>query len=200
MTTVGGERAWTSERISDAPAWLVALVARGGDGFVEIRYGRGGFPKQQFLPAEQCVEDPEAVVSWTLELTERYDVAIGMAVRGRKRGRIEDCVRVNLLWADIDKGDVSLLERIPTQPSLICESSPSHLHAYWEIKEPCDLTDEVERGRFKEALRRVQAAVRSDSVSDLARIMRMPGTLNWKHVRCDSDDPGMVTPIVFRPC
>lgn len=108
-------------------------------------------------------------------------------------------MRVNLLWADIDKGDVELLERLPTKPSLICESSPTHLHAYWQIKEPADLTDERERALFCEALRRVQAAVRSDNVSDLARIMRVPGTLNWKHVACEADDPVMVTPIAFNP-
>jgi hypothetical protein len=196
--TLGDERTYTS--IGDSPEWLVALVARGGGGFVEFRYGRKGFRHQRFLPAERCVEDPGAVISWTLELTERFDVAMGMAVRGQRRGRIEDCVRVNVLWADIDKGDVNLLERIPTPPSLICESSPTHLHAYWEIREPADLTDERERATFREALRRVQAAVRSDHVSDLARIMRVPGTLNWKRVTDDAtDDPTMVTPIVFRP-
>lgn len=198
-TTAGGERTWTSERITDAPAWLVALVARGGGGFVEVRYGRNGFPKQQFLSAEKVAEDPDAFVSWTLRLTERYDVAIGMTVRGMRNGAADGVVRANVVWADID-GDRRRLDSYPHTPDLVVESgTPGHVHAYWALPEPMDLTDDDEREQFVSGLRGVQKAVGSDNVADIARVMRMPGTLNWKHCKTDADDPAMAVPVEFRP-
>jgi hypothetical protein len=197
---MGDERTRCYTRIGDSPEWLVALVARGGGGFVEVRYGRGGFPKQQFLPAQKVADDPEAFVSWTLRLTERYDVAIGMTVRGMRNGRTNGVVRANVLWADIDGGEIAPLLELPSPPALIVESgTPGHLHAYWPLKEPTDLTDDRQRTRFVDNLRRVQRAVGSDAVADVARIMRMPGTLNWKHCTTDDDDPSMATPVVFVP-
>lgn len=197
--TLGGERTRTYERICDAPAWLVALVARGEGGFVEVRYGRDGFPKQQFLPAPRVAEDSEAFVSWTLRLTERYDVAIGMTVRGVKNGAADCVLRGNVLWADID-GDRSKLDAFPLRPHLVVESgTPGHLHAYWALPEPMDLTHPDERRWFEMALHAVQHQSASDNVRDLARIMRMPGTLNWKGCSSEGDDPAMAVPIEFRP-
>jgi hypothetical protein len=185
--------------IGDSPAWLLALVARGGDGFVEIRYGRNGYPRRHFMPAERVAEAPEEVVSWTLELTEHNDVAVGMTVRGSKRGDNTDCVRANLLWADID-GDRTKLDACPHQPHLLVESgTPGHLHAYFALAEPVELADESERHDFLVALHGIQHSVGSDSVGDLARIMRVPGTLNWKRCKVEADDPDMAVPIEFRP-
>lgn len=199
MTTVGDERTRCYERICDAPEWLVALVARGGGGFVDVRYGRNGFGKQQFLPAQRVADDPAVFVSWTLRLTEAYDVAIGMTVRGMRNGRADGVVRANVLWADIDT-DGTKLAAFPHRPNLIVESgTPRHLHAYWALPEPVDLTDDVERADFVAALQGVQHAVGSDNVRDLARVMRMPGTLNWKHCTTDADDPTMAVPTLFRP-
>lgn len=187
------------DRIGTAPAWLLALVARGGGGFVEIRYGRNGFPKQHFMGAEEVASHPESVVAWTLELTGRYDVAIGMTVRRTKRGHADDCIRANILWADID-GDRRKLDAFPMRPNLVVESgTPGHLHAYWATPEPVDLTDAKERAEFVTALSGAQAGVGSDNVRDLARIMRMPGTLNWKRCRTEADDPDMAVPVDFRP-
>jgi hypothetical protein len=185
--------------IGDSPEWLVALVARGGGGFVEVRYGRKGFPRQEFLSAERVADDPEAFVSWTLRLTERYDVAIGMTVRGMRNGKADGVVRGNVLWADID-GDRSKLDSFPLRPHLIVESgTPGHLHAYWALPESLDLTDPDERRSFASGLDGVQRHTGSDNVRDLARIMRMPGTLNWKRCASDDDDPAMAVPIEFRP-
>lgn len=187
------------DRIGSAPAWLLALVARGGDGYVEMRYGRGGFSRRRFLEAERVSADPDAVVDYTLRLTESYDVAVGMTVRASKRGDNADCVRANLVWADVD-GDTTKLRAHPLIPELVCESGTTgHLHAYWALPEPVNLTVEKERDDFVAALRGTQRAVGSDNVSDLARVMRVPGTLNWKHCTKDADDPEMVVPIEFRP-
>lgn len=62
-----------------------------------------------------------------------------------------------------------------------------------------DLTDPDDRRAFGIALEAVQTQSGSDNVRDLARVMRMPGTLNWKHCRTEADDPSMAVPIEFRP-
>jgi hypothetical protein len=175
--------------IGHAPEWLMRSISRGGPGYIELRH----FPldqavRQEFTPTAQW----RTVYDRALELTETGDVCVGVAVRGRRRGRNEDAIRVNLLWADLDDGR-HLLDAYPISPTLLVESSPGRFHAYWLLDEPVDLTDQDARHSFLSTLKNVQAAVGSDHVSDLARVLRMPGTLNWKR----PGDPCMAVPIEF---
>lgn len=178
--------------LCEAPAWLMGLLARGeGGGFIELRrikpYKRVFVPVDKHAAAQQIAE----------RLTERGDVFVGMTVRGTDdNGTAANVCRANCLWADLD-GDRNRLDAFPHRPHLIVESgTPGHWHAYWALPEPVDLANARERDDFVAALRGVQRGVGSDNVADLPRVMRVPGTLNYKR---GQDDLSMAVPVEFRP-
>lgn len=108
------------------------------------------------------------------------------------------------MWADIDiagpghsdrkvypptpEDALRLVEDMGVRPSLIVQSGGG-LHCHWIFPEPWMFDTEEERQearilawRWKETIRK-RAGVRGwsvDSVSDLERVLRLPGTLNHK--------------------
>lgn len=180
-----------SASLSWAPLWFVRELCR-GDGYVELRVkiADTGRIVQRFFPSD----DPEGIHAAAMRACERGDVWVGMCLRGRERGRAQDCVSASFLWADLDRGDEGLA-RCPVRPSLLIESgTPGHLQAFWRLEEPVDLTNGTERGAFIGRLRSLQRAVGSDPVADLPRVMRYPGTLNFK-----GPEPVVVAPVEWRP-
>lgn len=110
------------------------------------------------------------------------------------------------LWVDLDvKGPshsepnlppdldsaLSLLEVVPQKPTLIVNSGHG-VHVYWLFHEPWILASDEDRRRAGEMLQRLQDAIRTeaaihgwklDPTADLARLLRLPGTLNHKGAR-----------------
>lgn len=91
-----------------------------------------------------------------------------------------------VLWADIDLDDVprvaDALERLALPPTNAINSGHG-IHAYWQLETFC--TDhtaikEANRALQIEINQRLQADV-ADDVYDLARIMRVPGSVNLKN-------------------
>jgi len=120
------------------------------------------------------------------------------------RGGTEDILVLPGVWIDIDilsedahKKDalppdldaaVDLVNCFPYPPSLMVHSGHG-LHAYWLFKEPWVLETPKEREVAQGFLRDFQAAFihlglergwEIDNTSDLARVLRVPGTLNYK--------------------
>ncbi|RDV81691.1 DUF927 domain-containing protein [Ammonifex thiophilus] len=141
---------------------------------------------------------------------EGKDVYFGVGLRKEKlppekRGAAGDVVALPGLWVDADcqegihkagnlpaKGEaLQTLLDLPVPPTVVVDSGGG-LHAYWLFREPWAFGGEDDRreaaslsARFQQAL---QALWREqnwelDNTSDLARILRVPGTRNWK-------DPG----------
>jgi hypothetical protein len=52
-------------------------------------------------------------------------------------------------------------------------------HAYFLLEKPADSPEELQRAEL--VMRRLAAGLRSDSVHDRSRILRVPGTYNWKY-------------------
>ncbi len=70
------------------------------------------------------------------------------------------------------------LARAPLPPSSVVHSGGG-LHAYWHLVEPLDAV--TERERAESLLRRLAAYFTSDVyVAEVARVLRVPGTLNYK--------------------
>jgi archaellum biogenesis ATPase FlaH len=92
---------------------------------------------------------------------------------GRGR-RAENVIALRALVADDDAGTVDAYATKP-EPGIVVYSSRGKLHTYWPLKpgEPLD--------SFTSAQKAVAARLRTDpSVSDLARVMRLPGFLHLK--------------------
>jgi hypothetical protein len=90
----------------------------------------------------------------------------------------ENIVRIRALFADFDKTDPSVPDRLRADllpPSIIVESSPEKWHAYW-------LVDDLALNEFKTLQKRIIAEWDTDtSVHDLPRVMRLPGFPHQKY-------------------
>lgn len=100
-----------------------------------------------------------------------------------------DVVAVNALWADVDSQDhggdmaaaLAVLERAPLPASVIVNSGHGW-HGYWLLAEPYQIAgDTARRAQIAGLLRRWTVAVGGDrAVGDLARVLRVPGSINHK--------------------
>lgn len=92
--------------------------------------------------------------------------------------KASDVVRPRALFVDIDEPAPGTLERLRAAelpPSMIVESSPGKLHAYW-------LTDAVGLSEFEALQIRLIAEWGADvSGKDLSRVLRVPGFLHQKN-------------------
>jgi len=119
------------------------------------------------------------------------------------RGKVSDVIALRCLWADIDIGTVNhksqkypetqkkaleILEKFKFKPSFIIESGYG-LHVYFLFKKPFVINNEKDRELLKKISKRFQLYLRAhykksgydiDDTSDLARVLRVPDTKNFK--------------------
>ena len=119
-----------------------------------------------------------------------------------KRAKNEDIIAIPALWVDIDiEGAGHAAKNLPPtyaaarallpgaiDPTVIVMSGHG-IHAYYVFKEAMATETEAERAEAVDLLRRLQHVVRAnalahgwtvDSTTDLARVLRLPGTMNYK--------------------
>jgi hypothetical protein len=135
------------------------------------------------------------------------------------RGREDDIISIPGMWADIDTtegshgvsadglplpdahGAEKLLSELGIAPSIVIHSGGG-LQCWWLFEEPWVLETPEERNRARSCSSRFGATlvdlgrrhgIHVDDVSDLARLLRPPGTLNHKQglavvrlIECDS--------------
>jgi hypothetical protein len=104
-----------------------------------------------------------------------------------QRAEIVDIAAVNCLFAEFDAKDydgsksgcLSAIE--PQAPSVIIDSGGGY-HGYWLLVEPFLIHSEEKRKRIQDIQRRwVGCTQGDDGAKDLARVLRIPGTLNVKY-------------------
>ena len=122
---------------------------------------------------------------------------------GHVRGFSSSATAIPGLWMDVDikapvhreqnlppdlPAALSLLEVVPYEPTLIVDSGFG-IHAYWLFRGSWVFESAEDRGEAHQLVSRLQGAVRSeaarrgwalDGTADLARVLRLPGTLNHK--------------------
>ncbi len=95
----------------------------------------------------------------------------------RRSGGREDIASSALLWADCDDEHVArALRAFPLQPSIVLRSgTATNAHAFWALTAALSLHE------LESANRRLALALGADPrCVDGARILRVPGTLNFK--------------------
>lgn len=117
-----------------------------------------------------------------------------------KRATEDSALWLTALWAEVDlkAGDYAtildihnaLMVTFPQTPTTIV-SSGGGLHAYWKVRPV--LINRNNRDGIKRTLQGLAKAIKGDSVWDLARVMRLPGTINTKPERDNA-----VCKIVYR--
>lgn len=120
------------------------------------------------------------------------------------RGKAEDAAALMSLWADVDLAsgvhsaqsnnppDVATVKTLLKGHKLpsIAVQSGGGLHLYWLLDEPFPITDDESRKKAAELAEGWQQSIRSvfaaqgytlDATADLARLLRVPGTFNYKN-------------------
>jgi P4 family phage/plasmid primase-like protien len=125
-------------------------------------------------------------------------IYFGVATRrdGAVSGNKTTVLQAPALWVDIDcakqglKGQdtIDALEFLPFPPSIIVNSGGG-LHAYWQLEEPVDVGGPELYGPVEALCRRLALILAGDtSCAEIARILRLPGTLNSKTATCALND------------
>ena len=116
----------------------------------------------------------------TLEAKSSYGAGVFVQINeGERRGN-KFIKRIRFVWVDIDSAEQSpqimraLKEHMP-RPSMLVQSSPGKYHVYWEVTD-CPL----DKFTFFQRQLAVQFAT-DGNVSDLSRVMRLPGFLHQKY-------------------
>jgi len=163
----------------------------------------GGWGHLWRKPGTSCWIDPQELERDLARLDDRWltDTYFGVhPARAPKsayeRARAEDIAAANCLYADFDDpGALSHIENFQPAPQVIVASGKGY-HAYWLLAEPVILSDDASRKEWAELQRWWVRHVGADpSACDLARLLRVPGTLNGKYdpprpvqfVRCELD-------------
>jgi hypothetical protein len=154
------------------------------DGFVEIRTMNQGKVQMRFWELPRTEEDwngiGEACIQWS---DAGDDVYVGVLPRWRKGGRDNDVHTAGVLWCDID--DLDGLDQTATLDKVtVAVRSGKGLHCYRRLKVAGIGTKPTEQREFIQLLERWMLTLSSAAdvkCKNPSRILRVPGTLNWKN-------------------
>jgi hypothetical protein len=126
--------------------------------------------------------DWPAVEAWCQRFKDE-NLYVSVATRNGG-GTKEHIVEIPAVWCDIDFKDLLQAEakkrlwESPARPSLVVESGGGY-HVYWRLKEPATRKDIP---RIEALNRQIAAYLNGDpQATDASRILRLPGTLNFKY-------------------
>ena len=133
------------------------------------------------LPGIQAVND------------DQVEIFVGVCPRSKPAGTKEAVHFARCIWVDLDNvppadAHASWTGLLP-EPSLLVASSCRGTHAYWKLEQPVDVSTSKLRLRFEMMLQNLYQEIGSDSVWDTARVLRLPGTQNWKAHHHDGQKP-----------
>ena len=189
------------------------------DGYIGITVFRGEFRETKFFPASKREEARiYAFEQNKQQKNVHFAVKSYSDVPTEGRGKANDPGYHAFAWLDLDYGTaghkssknpptredaIGLLRSFALPPSLITFTGHG-LQAFWLFKLPIDATNEEGLKLASNVVKSLQntfavlAAKKGwqvDKTSDLARLMRVPGTVNWK----DPNEPVRGSVIEYYP-
>jgi hypothetical protein len=170
--------------------FLRALFGLDPGAFVEVahryeRDGRKGPMRRGRTGIFRRASDLEAIALYIERLGRREHVWVGVVPRhphpetGELGGTKAHVAPARVLWVDCDATDGAVsaerLHEFRPRPHMLVSSGGGY-HAYWLLRDPID-----DPRRLREANRLLAEALGADPQAvDAARILRPPGTLNFK--------------------
>lgn len=124
------------------------------------------------------VQARETAARRVLAHSKHTDIYIGCAPRTRRSGRREAIAPVHSLWVDCDGADASQRAAAwdPSPTMIVSSGTQGATHCYWRLAEPL-APHEAEIANLRLAI-----AVGADrNCHNAGRILRPPGTCNYKH-------------------
>lgn len=173
---------------SDRTQEFFQAIAGLDDGMLELRYRRtAGGMGQCFFDTAQL----EQAATFARNMGLRTDVYFGVAPRCTHEGGRSAITTALAVWADCDDATASVAaRRAPLPPSAIVASgTPNACHAYWLLSVPAgaEIVEQLNR--------RLALALGADGrCAEAARILRVPGTRNFKR-----DPSAPVELVAFNP-
>jgi P4 family phage/plasmid primase-like protien len=154
------------------------------------------------------LDEIDSVVELAESLSERQNVYAGVGLQGKapkspSRGTSETVLTLPGIWFDVDIAGPAhaqtalprnqdeaklILDAVPVRPTMLVDSGHG-LYPWWLFKEPWVLETDEERKRAQSLVERFQHKLKSrasehgwkiDGTADLARVLRVPGTVNRK--------------------
>ena len=169
------------EREHSTITFLKSLYKNCEQGFINLRFLPSG--KNLFLPLSEIDSVPSILKAY-----EGQNAHFGVATRENGNGTKQGILQVPALWIDLDlessakareeKELYSIFLNFPLEPTFIVLSGGG-LHSYWRLKEPIQQEDVLKAEGF---LKRLASYLGADiGATDASRILRVPGTLNYKY-------------------
>jgi hypothetical protein len=128
--------------------------------------------------------DPKVAARNAIMLGRREEVYVGAAPRRGEDGTKAGVSRALAIWADLDakagytrESRIEQFAKLPYQPSIVVWTGGG-FHPYWLLKESAEGPEELSRAEC--IMRRIAEGLGGDPVHDRSRILRVPGTHNWK--------------------
>ncbi|MBA7497244.1 hypothetical protein ES702_07856 [subsurface metagenome] len=167
-------------------------------GYVEIRTIKEGRVKQYFYSdLERLTKD----LTGNLPEFKNTNVYFGVCPRDERKGKEENVKEVGCIWIDLDcHNDKERVEKLKglkkfnLRPSIIVSSGRGY-HIYWLLDKAFTIKNQEERLTIKGYVKGLSKALGGDHTFDLARVLRVPGTMNLK----DPDKPLPVKLSEFYP-
>lgn len=109
----------------------------------------------------------------------KWDVYVGVYPRTGHKGDMLNVPQAAWLYVEFDDATIPLFKDIPA-PNLVVASGRG-THAYYRLTKPVDISN-GQRQHFGKLITRLVHHVGGDTnVHDIARILRVPGTINHKY-------------------
>lgn len=182
----------TDDDVALVARFLRAVYGMYSGGWIELR----AFPNDRsetmamrkwFSLTEMLTNASQLVSTSRLWAQKGLNVYVGVLPRTRHGGKKSDVAYAGVAWAELDfeklGGRDATVERVkPLKPDVVVMSGGG-LHCYWISTRPLDISERGMRNRFERSLSARQKQLGGDPVHDVARVLRLPQTLNWKHER-----------------
>lgn len=182
--------------------FLETLFPDLGGGFIEIRtiHPLDPDPQSRFYSSLEALSAEQTGID---SLAKQFHLYFGVCPRSRREGTKAAVRLAWCLWADVDAklfpgGKAEALKRLREflLPSTAIVDSGHGFHPYWRLKEPEEIAGPEDVARLEAYLKALAHALGADpSASELARILRLPGTQNLK----DPSAPLPVTVVELEP-
>ncbi len=160
-----------------ATEFLSWLYQRCEIGNINFRFLGGKFPQNEFVPLSALTENPsliDAILRDHCNLNSYY----GVALRNGNNGTKEGVTQIPGLWLDLDGAPLDPVINGPFPPSAVIETSLGKFHINWKLREAADRS---EIPQVENLLRRLASNYTADmNATDASRILRIPGTQNFK--------------------
>jgi hypothetical protein len=167
--------------------FLQNIFAKVRGEYVELRLIRDNAVQTIFIPSIREGRD------FWLDIADMnvagYNVYFGVCGRREKKGTAEGVGVVPSLWFDIDNLDEHRISELCSLwyenevlpiPSYVVKSGHG-LHVYWILRKPIQTKTDAERRKIAGYLHGLADFLHADRCYDLARVMRLPETINWKY-------------------